>query len=583
MSAPQDPASGDPVADTPDASFEEGPVDAAVDVPVDVLAAARTAAGIDQLRPGQDEAVLSALERDTLAVLATGTGKTAVYETVAYLRPGPTVVVSPTISLQRDQVHSLRSHGHGAAALNSTVRVATRRKALADFAAHRIEFLVLAPEQLRDDDLVDALAEAEPSLFVVDEAHCLSEWGHDFRPDYLQLGLVVARLGSPRVLALTATAAPRVRRDITERLGMRDPAVVVGVADRPAIHLAATVFASARHRDEAVVEAALGVDGAVIVYAPTRRRCEELAAAMTAAGRDAAVYHAGLAARRRSEVADAFLAGRAGADLVVATSAFGMGVDRADVRAVLHAGPPTSIDEYVQQMGRAGRDGEAALGHLFFRAEDFALGRYLESGGGSTEADLRLVLGAVLDGGRGRRWRTGEIADAVAERAGHDGAVRGPGRRRLSLAVGTLLTVGVLRRHRDGLRLDSAVDPDDGVGPLLERALAARARRREYDATRLDKMRAYAETLDCRRRVLLELLGEDHAHVCGACDNCEAGSSQESLDRPFALGSTVTHPTWGAGTISHYESDRVVVLFGEVGYRTLALELVLDKGLLSAA
>jgi ATP-dependent DNA helicase RecQ len=528
--------------------------------------AAAEAAGVQHLRPGQREAVEAALTSDTVAVLASGTGKTAIYETVAHLLGGPTLVISPTIALQRDQVQGLREHGHRVRSLNSTATQKTQAKTLEDFAARRLDMLLIAPEQLGNPEVVEALDRARPTLLVVDEAHCVSEWGHSFRPDYLLIGSAVERLHQPRVLALTATAAPRVRHDIVERLGMRNPQIVVGNADRPEIWLGARLFAGTRERDEAVVEAVLAVDGSVIVYAPTHRRCAELADALTEAGRPASVYHAGLPVKQRRRTADDFLCARA--DTIVATSAFGMGIDRPDVRAVLHAGPPTSVDEYFQEAGRAGRDGQPARAELYFRLEDFALGRYLEAGGGVKEDDLRRSV-YVLRATDGPLTRT-ELAELA-----------GLSRRAAALVVGVLDAGDALEHRRGGIELRAAAERDpQGV---VDDALAERERRREFDRTRLDMIRAYAETTDCRRRVVLELLGEDYPERCLNCDNCDAGTSEEAADRPYSIGSTVAHAEWGRGTVSHYEGDRVVVLFADAGYRTLALTLVREKGLLTAA
>jgi ATP-dependent DNA helicase RecQ len=533
----------------------------------DVVAeAAQTAADVETLRPGQREAVEAALTRDTIAVLATGTGKTAIYETVGYLLDGPTLVISPTLALQRDQVQALQQHGHTTASISSARTEKARRVALADYAAGRIEMLLLAPEQLGNAEVLEEIERGRPSLVVVDEAHCVSEWGHSFRPDYLLIGSVVERLHHPRVLALTATAAPRVRRDIAERLSMRDPAVIVGEADRPEIWLGGRLFAGNRERDQSLVEAATAVDGAVIVYAPTRRRCAELAAALADAGRPAEIYHAGLPSRQRKETSDAFLDGRAGT--IVATNAFGMGVDRPDVRAVLHAGPTTSVDQYFQEVGRAARDGEPGRAELFYRLEDFALGRYLEAGGDVNASDLRTVVSVLLeaDGPLGR--------SDLEQRTGLN-------RRRLTQVVGALIAGEAVKRRRGGLELRAGARRDPHA--VVTEALAGRDRRREFDKTRLDMIRAYAETTDCRRRVVLELLGEDYPERCLNCDNCDAGTSEEAADRPYPIGSPVVHAEWGQGTISHYEGDRVVVLFTDAGYRTLALGLVREKGLLMAA
>jgi ATP-dependent DNA helicase RecQ len=530
-----------------------------------IRAAAREAAGVSALRAGQEAAIRAVLDRDALAVLASGSGKTAVYETAATLLGGPTLVVSPTLSLQRDQVTALTEHGHSAAALNSAGGAARQRQALADFVAGRTAFLLLAPEQLEKEDVLTALAHAGIRLVVVDEAHCVSEWGHDFRPAYLQIGAALDALGRPRALALTATASPRVRRDITDRLRLRDPAVVVREADRPNIWLGAALFADGDARDAALVEAAATERGATIVYAPTRRRCEVLAGLLSEAGRPALVYHAGLRAAERAATQDTFLGGTA--DLVVATNAFGMGVDRPDVRAVFHAGPATSVDEYYQEVGRAGRDGEDARAALFFRAEDFALGRYFRSGGGAGEDDLVTVVHVLR--------ADGPLTRPALVRAS------GLSPRRVTAALGALAAGGAVRRRRAGLEL-TAGSRGDPRG-VVDAALAERDRRRAFETTRVDMIRAYAETADCRRRVVLELLGEEHPNPCGRCDNCDAGTSTETGDRPYPVGATVAHTEWGDGIVSHYEGDRIVVLFAERGYRTLDLTLVTERGLLGPA
>lgn len=505
------------------------------------------------------------MHSDAIVVLASGTGKTAVYEATGHLLGGPWLVISPTQSLQRDQAAMLREHGHHAEVLNSSRAGKAQQRVLDQFAAGALKVLLLAPEQLTKADVVSRLRSGRPRLVVVDEAHCLSEWGHDFRPDYLHVGQAVAALGRPRVLALTATASAPVRADIARTLGLKEPAIVAGDPDRPALWLGARLFAQESSRTDSVLDAAIDVEGAVIVYAPTRRRCDELADLLTSRGRAATAYHAGLAANHRRAVQDAFLSG--GAQTLVATSAFGMGVDRPDVRAVLHAGPPTSVEAYFQEAGRAGRDGEFARAELFFRLEDFALSRYFTSGSGTSEGDLSAVL-AVLE---------------RADQASHEQIVAesGRSRRRVSLAVGTLLAGAVVTRGEGGVRLRAPLRRSRQ--DAMDAALAVRDRRRAYDESRTAVMRLYAETTDCRRRVILELLGQEARDPCGMCDSCDNATSLPAGTRPYAVGGAVEHPQWGPGTVSHYADGRVVVLFEQAGFRTLDLGLVAERQLLTSA
>ncbi|MEV4065814.1 RecQ family ATP-dependent DNA helicase, partial [Nonomuraea dietziae] len=334
---------------------------------------ARRVLGLTDLRPGQLAAMTALAEgRDTLVVMPTGAGKSAIYQVPALLLPGPTLVVSPLIALQRDQVESLRRRDEEAVSLDASTPASRRSEAFEALRAGETEFLFCAPEQLARPDVVRELAAASPSLMVVDEAHCVSSWGHDFRPDYLRLGAVAEALGRPVIAALTATAAPPVRAEIVDRLGMREPLEIVQGFDHPNISLTVR-----RMLDDPAAELVAAVAQEPlpgIVYTASRRQTGRLAGMLTEAGLRAEAYHAGLRRAERDQVHGRFMSGEL--DVVVSTNAFGMGIDKPDVRFVHHAEVPGSPDSYYQEIGRAGRDGEAARAVLFYRPEDLGLHRF---------------------------------------------------------------------------------------------------------------------------------------------------------------------------------------------------------------
>jgi ATP-dependent DNA helicase RecQ len=329
--------------------------------------------GFDSFRPGQEEAIRAVLDgRDTLAVMPTGGGKSLCYQVPALMREGLTVIVSPLISLMKDQVDSLlQSSVEGAATLHSGLSPEERWEVEKKVRTGEIRMLYVAPERLRALEFVLTLRRAGVGLFVVDEAHCISEWGHDFRPDYLFLPRVVRDLGAPPILALTATATPRVQQDILRSLRMREPKVVVTSFNRP--NLTYRVLPAKDKKDK--MPLILGVirnsPPPGIVYGTTRKECEELAANLKRAGVDADHYHAGMDAAERSNVQERFMTDEL--DVVVATVAFGMGVDKPNVRFVVHASVPGSLPAYIQEAGRAGRDGERAECVVLYRGAD--LGR----------------------------------------------------------------------------------------------------------------------------------------------------------------------------------------------------------------
>ncbi|MBM7806473.1 ATP-dependent DNA helicase RecQ [Geodermatophilus bullaregiensis] len=541
---------------------------------------ARDVLGFDDFRPGQERAMQAVLAgRDTLAVLPSGGGKSAVYQVAGQLLDGPVLVVSPLIALQRDQVERLDELGDAvgrAAQLNSSLSAGDQRAALQGLAEGTVRYLFLAPEQLAKPEVVDAVRDAGPALFVVDEAHCVSAWGHDFRPDYLRLGQVVEQLGHPTVLALTATAAPPVRAEVLERLCMRDPEVVVAGFDRPEIRLEVDHHADAHAKRNAVVDRTVAEveagRGPGIVYSATRRGTLDVAEALTGRGLRARPYHAGLRKSEREDTQRAWMDDEL--DVVVATTAFGMGIDKPDTRFVVHSEPADSVDSYYQEIGRAGRDGDPALAVLVYRQEDLGLRRFFAAGT-PAEEELQQVAGLV----------------AAAPAAGIEEGVDVRQLREETGRAATPLARDLnLLEQVEAVVLDEegAAHPAEGAPPPGEAAAAARELAQHHervDQSRVEMMRGYAETTDCRRQFLLGYFGEQLDEPCGNCDTCSAGTAQErattaGAEAPFPPETPVEHTEWGPGVVMRVEDDRVVVLFEEVGYKTLALRAVEANDLL---
>ncbi len=472
----------------------------------DVQALLEATFGHRTLRPGQEVIIRAALERrDILAVMPTGAGKSLTYQLPALLADGLTLVVSPLIALMSDQVAALQARGVRAEMLSSAQEDATQQHILGELASLRL--LYVAPERLVNPEVRTRLQGMRLERLVVDEAHCVSQWGHDFRPDYRSLGHIRQRLGAPPVTALTATATPAVREDIARVLELRDPRIIVTGFDRPNLR-----YAVWRASCEAAKPALLDVflqrqRGAGIVYVGTRREAEALSARLRRQGRRASHYHAGRPATERSQVQAAFMRGQL--ELIVATNAFGMGVDKANVRFVVHTRLPASLEAYYQEAGRAGRDGRPANCLLLYTPQDVELHRYLIERSSPSALDLKRLYLYLRNVPRDKPLTVATLTRRLDLEAG-----------KLKSALRELARQGVVHyRGGDASERVTLAAPYDRTTPPFEASeLEARKAQR---LKRLEQMLAFADTFRCRRTQLLAYFADASPLSPCRCDVCD--------------------------------------------------------------
>ena len=478
----------------------------------DLAASLQSNFGFTGFRLGQAEAIQDLLNgQHTLVVMPTGAGKSLIYQLASLHLPGLTLVISPLIALMKDQVDSLARHNIPAAFINSALPANEQNRRLEILAKGGYRIVYVAPERLRSAPFYKALRHQKVSLLAVDEAHCISEWGHDFRPDYLHIAAARAALGNPLTVALTATATPQVQDDIVRLLSLPAACRIVTGFNRPNLTFEVRYTASLPAKLQALRELiANSEDGATIVYVGTRRDAEEMAEFLRQVARvQAEHYHAGLEAGERSRIQEAFLGGDL--PVVVATNAFGMGIDRPDVRQVVHYSMPGSLEAYYQEAGRAGRDGHPARAMLLYAPEDRALQEYFIENSAITSGELHVLYEAFCMPTSKETWMA------------TDDFSRSTGLPEVKVRVGLaeLERCGVVERLGD-----------KGTQMLLRRgewndqqiqSTATRIKEHQRHRTaQLERMVAYAEANTCRRRILLAHFGDhDSAEAPECCDNCQ--------------------------------------------------------------
>ena len=488
----------------------------------DVQEALRTYFGFDELRPGQDEVVQAILAgRDAMGIMPTGGGKSLCYQLPALCRPGLTVVVSPLIALMKDQVDALQARGIPAAAVNSSLGAEEYRQVMQALRYGELKILYVAPERFAQEGFMTLLRGMQIALLAVDEAHCLSQWGHDFRPDYLRLGRVREALGYPQTVALTATATEHVREDILKTLQLREPAVVISGFGRDNLDFSITHCDSRRVKFERIHKmVARWKKG--IIYCSTRKNVMVVFEELASAHVNAVAYHAGMSDEEREFSQDAFVSGRA--DVVVATNAFGMGIDRSDVRFVVHFEIPGSVEAYYQEAGRAGRDGEPAACELLFNHADLKTQEFFFEGSNPPLPVIRSLYNMLRFECDPTTHELHITIDAMAERLGRDVN---------PMAVGTALTclihAGAIQRFDVPGQLTKGtrvLKPELNFECLeIDRSrLEEKARR---DHLKIEAMTRFAYSVGCRQQWILHYFGETGSEPCGHCDMCSASDDGE--------------------------------------------------------
>jgi ATP-dependent DNA helicase RecQ len=535
--------------------------------------------GVMQLREGQRAVIDSVMAgKDTLAVMPTGGGKSLCYQIPASLLSGTTIVVSPLISLMKDQLERLTALGIAAVQLNSSLSAEEEGDATARLRTGKVRIAFCTPERLCSAAFLDVLRPIALSLIVIDEAHCISQWGHDFRPAYLQLDAAIRALRQPPVLALTATATEEVIADIRKQLGTPHMRVINTGLYRPNLRYRVLQATNAEERHAHALRLVRETSGVGIVYAATVKAVKELHAQLLQVGESVTCYHGKLSARERQENQDMFMRGER--RVMVATNAFGMGIDKVDTRFVIHLQMPANLEAYYQESGRAGRDGLPADCTLLFFQDDKRIQQFFLARHYPDAEELRAIYQAARN--------LSASASPFPFAALHERLDSMP-ENRLKLSL-TLLKEGRLLKQDRKLAYSLRGEPK---AESFTRLAQVYAEKQERDRAALERMVAYAQSGYCRWKLLLDYFGDDDSKFerCGSCDNCvsppavmaeeptyeQAPASERHTEAAvphIVVGSKVRVPKFDIGTVSAVEGDKITVDFPQQDTRTFMAEFI---------